>query len=121
MAVQDVIVASVPVADKEREGVLPRKAGVRAQQGGRLRSEMRWILVAPEGHQHADAGRLATVDPPGSCRGWCSIRPLPKLPYTRTLAPIAPGAVSRRSLDSRLNAGLPALNASRASGLGGER
>jgi hypothetical protein len=82
MAVQDVIVASVPVADKEREGVLPRKAGVRAQQGGRLRSEMRWILVAPEGHQHADAGRLATVDPPGSCRGWCSIRPLPKLPYT---------------------------------------
>ena len=69
MAVQDVIVASVPVADKEREGVLPRKAGVRAQQGGRLRSEMRWILVAPEGHQHADAGRLATVDPPRLLQG----------------------------------------------------
>jgi hypothetical protein len=121
MAVQDVIVASVPVADKEREGVLPRKAGVRAQQGGRLRSEMRWILVAPEGHQHADAGRLATVDPSGRAGAGARSDHFPSCPTLRTLAPIARGAVSRRSLDSRLNAGLPALNASRASGLGGER
>src|SRR5829696_113984 len=92
MAVQDVIVASVPVADKEREGILPRKAGVRAQQGGRLRSEMRWILVAPEGHQDADAGRLATVDPPGPAGAGARSDHFPSCPTPRTLAPIARGS-----------------------------
>src|SRR5215211_4875780 len=121
MAVQDVIVASVPVADKEREGVLPRKPGFELSREADSVPRCGGSWWRPRGTSTLTPAAWLQSIPPAPAGAGARSDHFPSCPTPRTLAPIARGAVSRRSLDSRLNAGLPALNASRASGLGGER